>query len=165
MPIPSLGIKLLEAKTVTGKTALDLAVTHEMADFLKVEANRIKQSKQLSLKHMECVHRASEYSYDKVLERQRGEKIVAMEDCQRYLFLVSQLLQGYVKENISTFSNFASDNKACGNCVSDFECWKSLQEHVDNIELHVKRITGRTHAQELSCLCQLYISTMRLCVA
>lgn len=129
-----------------------------MADFLKLEMNKLKKDKELLLQPMKHLQPLAE-EYDKVMNRECN-KLVSMDDCQEYLFLVSQLLQMYVKEKMLPFSTCRNYEKFCKNCNADLQCWKNLSQHVDSIERHAKLLTGK---QELSPLCQLYITTMRLC--
>ena len=155
------GLKLLQAKTASGRTAIELTNTQEIAQFLKTETKLLEVEEvnpgPLTIQPDEITCE----EYENILNRDKKKTLVNMQDCEDYLFLVSQLLQSYVKENMLLGHKMNGLDKACKNCKGDVECYENIAIYVDYFEKHAKLITG---SQELSQICKVYLASMKQCL-
>ena len=146
-------LDLLQAKTASGMTALQLAQTNEMKKFINSELNKLQTTHD-----QDKILRPLAEAYDKVLSRNRRKYHVPMQECEKYLFYISLLVQVYVREH----TQISNGKKFCTNCVVDLGCLEKFHQHLANFEQHVKFLSGK---QNLSHSCQLYITSMRLCIS
>ena len=148
------GLDLLQAKTSLGRTALQLAPTTEIGQFIKSELTKL-----LATKNHENMLRPSAESYNKILSRNKRKYYIALQECEKYLFYISLLVQVYIREHTVVY-NSTNGKKFCSNCVVDVGCMERFHQHLSNLEEHVKLLSGK---QNLSHLSQLYITSMKLC--
>ena len=151
------GLELLQAKTASEMTALQVSQSNEISQFIKFELTKLQ-----SAGRDEDMPRPSQEAYNKVLSKSRRKHYVPMPECEKYLFFVSMLLQVYIRENVLISKNsLGSRKKLCTNCIADVGCLENISHHLTNLEQHVKTLSGK---QNLSQLCQLYLTSMKLCI-
>ena len=151
------GLDLLEAKTASGMTAIQLSKTNKMSVFLESELNRLQ-----STQKQQNIPRPSPEAYDKVLSINKQKYFIPMLECEKHLFYVLTLLQIYVKEHIQTSVKTSNGKTFCTTCIADAECLENISQHLTNLKQHIKLISGK---QNLSHLCQLYLTSMNLCLS
>jgi hypothetical protein len=150
-------LDFLQAKTALGKTAAQLAKTNVMSQFINSELNKLQTAHD-----QENTLRPSQQAYDKLLSRNRRKYYIPMQECEQYLFYISLLVQVYIREHTLIWNNafISNGKKLCTNCIVDAGCVEKFSQHLANLERHVKLMSGK---QNLSQLCQLYITSMKLC--
>ena len=138
-------------------TALQLAKSNDIAQLIKSELRKLQTTRE-----QDKTSRPSREAYDKILSRNRRRYYITLQECEKYLFYLSLLVQVYIREHTVACDNTSNGNKLCPNCLLDAGCVEQFRQHLAHLEEHVKLLSGK---QNLSHLCQLYITSMKLCIS
>ena len=92
--------------------------------------------------------------YKKVLEKKGKEKRlgVSVQKCEEYLLLLSHLVQGYTHLRQLPEIDRVSDGSGHDLVDDDLCDWSDFRSHVDNLQLHISRITVESELSAVSCL-------------
>ena len=140
-------------------TALQLSETKDISEFIESKLNKLQSAHRDDKSIIQPLPK----DYNKLLSKNRRKYYVPMLECEKFLFYVSLLLQVYLRENMLTDKNALTPNvkKFCTNCITDVGCVENLSQHLTNLEKHVQLLSRK---QDLSQLCQLYITSMKMCI-
>ncbi|XP_028396423.1 uncharacterized protein LOC114520372 [Dendronephthya gigantea] len=155
------GLNLLQAKTKRGMTALQLARSDEILSCITSELNTLQSQRACDQIHGDTLRPLPD-AYGQVLSKNKRKNYISLAECEKYLFYISQLVEVYLRENNVMESTCMMKNgvKFCPKCKDDANVVKNYSQHLENLEDHVKTLSGK---RSLSPLCQLYMSSMRLC--